>query len=134
MRVMKPVFVFGKFERPSAAFEILVPERVPMQFGESVFDSLRRLFPILFFVRLRQDKMNRRNFMVKHKAAHRWQVFVLKFPRPPPTAIRAKTKLTGEVWNYPGDVPTARQNRKARMTSLNFVRQLNLAKSDRQPC
>jgi hypothetical protein len=107
MRVMKPVFVFGKFERPSTAFEKLVPERIPMQFGESVFDSLRRLFPILFPMRLRQNEMNRRNFVVKHKAAHRWQIFVLKFPRPPPTAVRAKAKFAGEVRNYSSDVPTA---------------------------
>jgi hypothetical protein len=58
-------------------------------------------------MRLRQDQMNRRNFVVKHKAAHHRQVFTLKFPRPPPTAIRAKAKLAGEVWNYSGDVPTA---------------------------
>jgi hypothetical protein len=77
--------------------------------------------------------MNRRNFVVKHKTAHRWQIFTLKFPRPPTTAIRTKAKFAGEVWNYSGDVPTARQNRKARMASLNFVRQLDLAKSDRQP-
>jgi hypothetical protein len=108
MRVMQSVFVFSKFERPSAVFEILVPERIPMQSRESVFDSLRRLFPILFFVRLRQDKMNRRNFVAKHKAAHRWQVFVLKSARPPPTAIRAKAKLTSKIRDYSGDVPTAR--------------------------
>jgi hypothetical protein len=59
-------------------------------------------------MRLRQDQMNRRNFVVKHKAAHRRQIFVLQFPRPPPTAVRAKAKFAGEVWNYPGDVPTAR--------------------------
>jgi hypothetical protein len=59
-------------------------------------------------MRLRQNKMNRRNFAVKHKAAHRWQIFTLKFPRPPPTAVRAKAKFTSEVWYYPGDVPTAR--------------------------
>jgi hypothetical protein len=58
-------------------------------------------------MRLRQDEMNGRNFVVKHKAAHRWQVFVLKSARPPPTAVRAKAKLAGEVWNYLGDVPTA---------------------------
>jgi hypothetical protein len=58
-------------------------------------------------MRLRQDEMNRRNFVVKHKTAHRWQVFALKFPRPPPTAVRAEAKFAGEVWNYSGDVPTA---------------------------
>jgi hypothetical protein len=52
--------------------------------------------------------MNRRNFVVKHKAVHHRQIFVLKSARPPPTAIRAKAKLTSKVWNYPGDVPTAR--------------------------
>jgi hypothetical protein len=108
MRVMKSVFVFRKFERPSAAFEMLIPESAPLQFGKSVSDSLRRLFPILFFVRLRQDQMNRRNFVVKHKAAHHRQIFVLESARPPPTAVRAKTKFAGEVWNYSGDVPTAR--------------------------
>jgi hypothetical protein len=108
MRVMKSVFVFGKFERPRAAFEMLIPKSAPLQFGKSVSDSLRRLFPILFLVRLRQDQMNRRNFVVKHKRSHRRQIFVLKFPRPPPTAIRAKAKLAREVWNYSSDVPTAR--------------------------
>jgi hypothetical protein len=52
--------------------------------------------------------MNRRNFVVKHKRFHQRQVFGLKFPRPPPTAIRAEAKFTSEVWNYPGNVPTAR--------------------------
>jgi hypothetical protein len=107
MRVVKPVFVFGKFERPSAALEILIPERIPMQSLESVFDSLRRLFPILFPMRLRQDQMNRRNFVVKHKTAHRWQVFALKFPRPPPTTIRTKAKFASEIRNNASDVPTA---------------------------
>jgi hypothetical protein len=52
--------------------------------------------------------MNRRNFVVKHKRSHRRQIFTLKFPRPPTTAIRAKAKLAGEVRDYSGDVPTAR--------------------------
>jgi hypothetical protein len=59
-------------------------------------------------MRLRQDQVNRRNSPVKHKRAHRWQVFILKFARAATTAIRAKAKLTGEVWNYSGDVPPAR--------------------------
>jgi hypothetical protein len=59
-------------------------------------------------MRLRQNKMNRRNFVVKHKRFHQRQIFLLKFPRPPPTAVRAKTKLTGKVWDYSFDVPTAR--------------------------
>jgi hypothetical protein len=58
-------------------------------------------------MRLRQDQMNRRNFAVKHKRSHRWQIFVLKSPRPPPTAVRAKAKLAGEIRNNAGDVPTA---------------------------
>jgi hypothetical protein len=58
-------------------------------------------------MRLRQDQMNRRNFAVKHKRAHRWQIFVLKSARPPPTAIGAKAKLASEIRNYSGDVPTA---------------------------
>jgi hypothetical protein len=107
MRVVKSVFVFRKFERPSAAFEMLFPKFAPLQFGESVFDSLYRLSPALFLVRLRQDQMNRRNFVMKHKRSHRWQIFVLKSARPPPTAIRAKAKLAREVWNYSSDVPTA---------------------------
>jgi hypothetical protein len=108
MRVMQSVFVFGKFERPRAAFEMLIPKSAPLQFGKSVSDSRRRLFPILFFVRLGQDQMNRRNFAVKHKRSHRWQIFVLKSARPSPTTIRAKAKFAGEVWDYAGDVPTAR--------------------------
>jgi hypothetical protein len=108
MRVMKSIFVFGKFERPRAAFEMLIPKSAPLQFGKSVSDSLCRIFAILFFVRLRQDEMNRRNFVVKHKAAHHRQIFVLKSARPPPTAIRAKAKLTSKIRDYSGDVPTAR--------------------------
>jgi hypothetical protein len=57
---------------------------------------------------LRQNKMNRRNFVMKHKGFHRRQILGLKFPRTPTTAVRAKAKLTSKVWNYPGDVPTAR--------------------------
>jgi hypothetical protein len=34
MRVMKSVFVFGKFERPSAALEMLLPKYAPLQSGE----------------------------------------------------------------------------------------------------
>jgi hypothetical protein len=134
MRVMKPVFVFGKFERPSAAFEMLFPKSAPLQFGKSVFDSLCRLLPIFFFVRLRQDQMNRRNFAVKHKTAHRWQVFTLKFPRPPSTTVRAKAKFAGEVWNYSVNV-LIRTEKKLdnRMTPFQLVRQFDLAKSDRQP-
>ncbi len=85
-------------------------------------------------MRLRQDKMNRRNFVVKHKAAHRWQIFILQFPRPPPTAIRAKAKLTSEIRNYSVNVLIGTEKElDDRMTSLQLVRKLDLAKSDRQP-
>jgi hypothetical protein len=58
-------------------------------------------------MRLRQNQVNRRNVIMKHKRAHRGQIFVLNFARTPPTAIRAKAKLTSKVWNYLRDVPTA---------------------------
>jgi hypothetical protein len=51
--------------------------------------------------------MNRLNVMMSQKRPHHRQIFILKFPRPPTTAVRAKTKLTGEVWNYLRDVTTA---------------------------
>jgi hypothetical protein len=34
MRVMKPFFVFSKFERPSAAFEMILPKSAPLQSGQ----------------------------------------------------------------------------------------------------
>jgi hypothetical protein len=107
MRVMKSVFVFGKFERPSSALEKLFPKCPPLQFHESIFDSLCRLLSGFLSVRLRQNKVNRRNTTIPQKRSHHRQIFVLKFPRPPTTAVRAKPKLTGEVWNYLRDVPTA---------------------------
>jgi hypothetical protein len=77
--------------------------------------------------------MNRRNFVVKHKTAHHRQIFLLKFARPPPTTIRTKAKFTSEVWNYPVNVPTARQDRNARMATVQFVGKLDLVKFTRQP-
>jgi hypothetical protein len=34
MRMVKSIFVFGKFERPGAAVEILSPKSTPLQSGE----------------------------------------------------------------------------------------------------
>jgi hypothetical protein len=107
VRVMQSVFVFGKFERPSSALEKRFPECPPLQFHESVFDSLCRLLSGFFSMRLGQNKMNRLNVMMSQKSSHHRQIFLLKFPRPPPTAIRAKPKLAGKVWNYSFDVPPA---------------------------
>jgi hypothetical protein len=108
MRVMKSVFVFGKFERPSSTLKKLFPKCPPLQFGESVFDSLCRLLSSFDSMRLGQNKMNRLNVVMSQKRSHHRQIFLLKFPRPPPTTIRAKTKLTSKIWNYLRDVQTAR--------------------------
>jgi hypothetical protein len=107
MRVMKSAFVFGEFKRPSAALEISLPKLPTLKFDESVFDSLCRLLSSFLSVRLRQNKVDRLNLILQQKRSHHRQIFILKFPRPPTTAVRAKTKLTGEVWNYLRDVTTA---------------------------
>jgi hypothetical protein len=105
--MVKPVFVFGKFKRPSAALEMVVPKLAALQSGERVFNALCRLLTGLLSVSLGQDEVNGRNSVVKHKASHCRQVFVLKSARPPPTAVRAKAKLTSEIRDHAGDMPTA---------------------------
>jgi hypothetical protein len=116
--MVQSIFVFGEFERPGATLKKLSPKSAPLQFGKCIPDSLCRLLSRFGSMRLGQDKMNRRDFVMKHKTAHHRQIFLLKFARPPPTAIRAEAKFTSEVWDYPVNVPTARQDRNARMATV----------------
>jgi hypothetical protein len=105
---MQSVSAFSIFDRPHAALKMPLPEIAPLQFSESVLQPLDRLFPRLRSMRLRQNKMHRRNVMPKQKLSHYRQMFVYQFPRPPPRTIRAKPKLASKVRDYSGDVATAR--------------------------
>jgi hypothetical protein len=65
--------------------------------------------------------MNRRCSIRPQKRTHRRQMFIYELPGTPSRTIRAKAKLTSKIWDYSGDVPTARQRTHHRMTTAHLV-------------